>query len=149
MREIVLRYFFEGYASAAELAAEARGARVREGPEQGPHVYRFRVERMARDFEVSPGHLVGLLDAVASGELTVEVAHVVCDWLDGGNEHFLWDADTPDGERVANALFWLGNPEINYPLTPGVLAKIRQYLLTGENQLTSADTQPAGPRAAG
>lgn len=149
MREIVLRHFFEGHASAAELAADARSGRVREGPEQGPHVYRFRVERMVQDFEVQPEHLVRLLDAVASGELPVDTASVVCDWLDGGNEHFLWDADTPHGERVAEALFWLGNPEINYPLTPAVLAKIRHYLLTGENQLTRADIRPTHPRAAG
>jgi len=57
-------------------------------------------------------------------------------------ERWLWDTDTPDGERVAEALFWLGTPEISYPLTPPVPAKVRHYLLTGENTLGEADLAP-------
>ena len=65
----------------------------------------------------------------------------VCSWLEGAFERFLRDGDTPDGERVSDALFWLGNPEINYPLTPAVLSKVRHYLVTGENTLTYEDTR--------
>lgn len=42
---------------------------------------------------------------------------------------------------MADAVFWLGSPETNYPLTPAVLAKVRHYLLTSENTLTLADTR--------
>ena len=141
MKEIVLRHFFEGYATAAELDADVPGTEVREGPKGGPYVIRYRVQRMDREFEVRSEHLIQLLDAAATGELQLDHLRVICSWMEGGMDTFLRNADTPDGERVAEALFWLGTPEINYPLTPTVLAKIRQFLATGENLLTAADTK--------
>ena len=38
----------------------------------------------------------------------------------------------------------VGSAEINYPLTPIVLGKIRHYLLTGDNTLTRDDIPKDG-----
>ena len=146
MKEVVLRHFFEGQATALELDADVVGTLVREGPERGPSVYRYRVLPMDREFELRSEHVIKLVDAAAAGELRIDHLEIVCSWLEGAFERFLRDADTTDGSRVADALFWLGNPEINYPLTPAVLAKVRHYLATGENTLTRADTK-VGPRS--
>ncbi len=49
--------------------------------------------------------------------------------------------DAPDADRIPEALFWLGTPEVNEPLTPRFLARVRQYLLTG---LPPFDSKPRG-----
>jgi hypothetical protein len=116
------------------------GTVQREGPAGGPTVSHYRIADMEVDFELRPEHLVMLIDAVGSGALGVPDLETLCTCLEF-SERFLRDADTPDGERVADALFWLANPSINYPLTPRVLAKVRHYLLTGENELTRDDTR--------
>jgi hypothetical protein len=141
VKEVVLRDFFEGHAAAAELDTDVAGTQLREGPEGGPYVYRYRVLPMDREYALQPEHLVKLLDATAAGELQIQHLQIVCTWLEGAFDRFLRDVDTPGGERVADALFWLGTPEINYPLTPIVLSKIRHYLVTGEKLLTRADTR--------
>ena len=138
MNEVVLRLFFQGQATAAELASSTVGTVSREGPAGGPFVSRYRIEDMAVDFDVRPEHVVQLIDAVADGALSLADLDAICFCMEA-SDRFLWDTDTPEGERVAEALFWLGTPEINYPLTPEVLAKVRRYLLTGENRLTDAD----------
>ena len=58
MKEIVLRHFFEGYATAADLDADVEGTLVRDGPERGPHVYDYRVLPMDGAFELRPDHLI-------------------------------------------------------------------------------------------
>ena len=141
MKEIVLRHFFDGYASADELRRDAAGMRYREGPDRGPHVYRYDVVPMAREFELRSSHLLKLLGAVESGSMGVRELEDLSSWLEGAMDRFLRDVDTEDGERVAGALFLLANPDINYPLTPRVLSKIRHYLTTGEKTLTRADRQ--------
>ena len=141
MKEVVLRQFFEGHATAAELDADATGMLIQDGPAGGPYVYRYRVLPMERTMELEPQHLIQLLDATSAGQLGVYNLEAICSWLEGACERFLRDVDTPDGERVGEALFWLGNPDINYPLTPAVLSKIRHYLATGENTLSRADTR--------
>lgn len=139
MREVVLRFFFQGHATAEELARDVAGSVSREGPAGGPVVSRHHVEAMAADFELRPEHVVMLVDAVDSGELSLTDLDAICFCLEA-SDRFGWNGDTPEGERVADSLFWLGTPEINYPLTPSVLAKVRRYLLTGENSLTREDT---------
>jgi hypothetical protein len=139
MKEDTVRRFFEGEYGPAHLEADFPGTVTREGPVQGPSVYRFHVEPMSIDFALEPSHIVKLIDAVLAEQLRPEILQITCEWLDTGSDSFLWDADTPEGARVAETLFWIGTPEINYPLTQAVLSKIRHYLLTGENLLTPAD----------
>ncbi|SRR6266480_1247178 len=140
MKEYVLRRFFEGESGPAELEADYPGTVSQESDVGGTPVRRFHFEPMSVDFDVTSSHILKLVDAMSAGSLRPETLKAVCFCLEA-TDHFLWDADTPDGERVADAIFWIGTPEINYPLTPGVLSKIRHYLLTGEKQLSTADTK--------
>jgi hypothetical protein len=139
MREIVLRHFLEGHATATELARDVAGTRVTDERPGFRSSANYRVEPMARTFEITTAHVVRLADAVASGALSLEDLGTIVFCLEMAPERWLWDADTPEGGRVSDALFWLGTPEINYPLTPAVLAKVRHYLLTGEATLGQAD----------
>lgn len=140
VKEVVLRFFFQGHATVRELARDVAGSVSRQEPHGGPAVSRHRIEDMAVEFDLRPEHVVQLIDEVARGELSLEDLDAICFCLEA-SDRFVWDGDTPEGERVAEALFWLGTPEINYPLAPGVLAKVRHYLLTGENTLTRDDSR--------
>ncbi|MDB4908366.1 MAG: hypothetical protein JWO05_3150 [Gemmatimonadetes bacterium] len=97
---------------------------------------------MNHEFTVDPGHLIKLVDAVQAGALDLDALDTICFCLEASG-NFTWDADTPDGERVANGLFWLGSPEVNYALTESVMAKIRDYLVTGRESFT--DDDPRSP----
>jgi hypothetical protein len=139
VNELVLRHFFEGHATATELDADVTGTQVREGPLGGPYVFRYNVLPMQGEFALQSEHLLALLNANADGVLRTEHLETICSWLESAFERFPRDADTPDGARVADVLFWIGTPEINYPLVPSTLKKMRHYLATGENTLTVAD----------
>ena len=141
MKEIVLRQFFEGHATAAELARDMAGTRVADQPSGFRSSGNYRVEPMAGTLDVTPPHVVRLVDAVAAGALSLADLGTAVFCIEAQPARWRWDTDTPDGERVADAFFWLGSPEINYSLTPAVLTKIRHYLLTGENTLTHADVR--------
>jgi len=144
MKEYVVRRFFEGEYGPSDLEADFPGTVTQTAPD----VRRVHFEPMTVPFEVQPAHIVKLIDAVLNGEIRLEVAQTISEWLDA-NPHFnfSWDPDTPEGSRIADAVFWLGTPEISYPLTSSVLSKIRHYVLTGENLLTKADTKVRGAGA--
>ena len=145
MKEDVLRQFFEGHVTATDLARDLVSAVERERvPPGAPGVSRVRITDMAEDFEVRPAHLVKIVDAALDGALGPDELEAIGFCLEA-SEHFVWDVDTPEGRRVADAAFWLDSPEINYPLTPAVLAKIRHYLVTGEDTLTRADARGKCP----
>jgi hypothetical protein len=126
--------FFEGQASARELAHDLVGTRTNTGPLLYRSSADHAIEPMAREFTVQAEHVADLVAAGIDGELTAEDLFVLSFCLQA-SDRFNWDADTVDGERVAEALFWLGAPEINWPLTQGVLARIHDYLVTGRNEL--------------
>jgi hypothetical protein len=145
--EDILREFFVGKVTAAQVARDVSGSVERHVTSEGTIISRVRIRDMAANFALTSRHLLMLLDAVASGELSVEALDAVCFCIEA-SQRFDWNADKPgsDGERVSEALFLLGSQEVNYPLTPTVLAKVRHYLLTGENTLDSTDKRPRGPR---
>lgn len=145
MKEVVLRHFFEGHATVDELAADAEGAFERRVDSAGAVFNQLHATPMAEDFAVSASHVAHLVEAVQAGQLSLDALDAICFCLEA-SDHFVWDTDTEDGERVADALFWLGTPEINYPLTPLVLEKVHRYLLTGENTFTTADAGSSTPR---
>ena len=126
MREDVLREYFAGARTAAELAHDIVGTVTSTDPGHGPVVRRFRVTRMASSSALVPEHILKLIDAVIAGELSLADLDAIAFALEASDQ-FEWDTDTSGGERVAHALFWLGSPEVNYPLTPAVLAKIRHH----------------------
>jgi hypothetical protein len=93
---------------------------------------------MGSEFEVESRHLIRLVGAVADGTLALDLLGDLCFCMEV-SDRFVWDMDTTEGERVGDAIFWLGTPEVNYPLTDTVLDKIRHYLSTGEDTLNEQD----------
>ena len=145
MKEVVLRHFFEGHASAQELATDVAGAFDRRTDSAGTVFSQLHSLPMAHEFPVEPRHIVRLIDAVQAGVLDLDGLDAICFCLEA-SDHFIWDTETTEGDRVAGALFWLGTPEVNYPLTAAVIAKTRHYLLTGENTFTREDLRPTSDR---
>ncbi len=146
MKEIVLQHFFEGYATVEELAADVAEAFDWHVNSAGTVLSRLNTIDVNHEFAVSPEHIGKLVDAVLVGDISLDGLDAICFALEA-SDAFSWDTDTCDGERVAESLFWLGGPEINYALTPAVLTKIRHYLLTGENTLGPEDVGDRGERA--
>jgi hypothetical protein len=146
MKEVVIQDFFAGRATAKEVAAEAAGAVERHTDGGGTKHSRLRSIAAPGEFEVTPEHLLKLLDAIEAGQLNLDELDAVCFCVEA-SDGFSWDADeTEGGRRVAQALFLLGTPEINYPLTPVVLGKIRHLLLTGEETFGREDLAPQTTR---
>ena len=143
MKEIVLQHFFEGHATVEELSADVTGAFTRHVDSAGTVFSQLNCIDMSHEFAVLPTHIAKLVDAVLAGDLSLDGLDAICFALEA-SDSFSWDTDTPDGERVAESLFWLGTPEINYALSPVVLNKIRLYLLTGENTLGPEDVGERG-----
>ena len=138
MKEETVRRFFEGKASASDLEADATGSVESSTDDAGVRLSKHRITDMDGDFTVTPVHLIQLVDAVLAGELSAEALDATVFCLEA-SDRFDWDADEVPADRIPEALFLLGTPEINYPLTQSVLHKIRHYLLTGEQTLTEAD----------
>jgi hypothetical protein len=145
VKEIVLRNFFEGHTSAEELATDAAGAFDRHPDGNGTLFSRLTATRMDREFEVTPAHIVQLLDSVLARRLTLEALDAIAFCLEA-SDAFVWDYETPQGARVGDSLLWLGTPEANYSLTEAVLRKVRHYLLTGEKTFTREDLSPPSRR---
>lgn len=147
MKEQVLRDYFAGQATVQELAGDVRHAVLRATNAAGTEYTKVRITNMAEEFAVTAEHLLRVLAAVEEGDLDLEALGAISFCL-VASDKFTWNADEPDsdGARVAEALFLLDAPEINYPLTPVVLAKISQYLLTGEHTLSNDDLRTPGPR---
>lgn len=142
MKEYFVRRFFEDEYGPADLEADFPGTVTEQNPGIAPRIRSVHFEPMTVKFTVEPRHIIKLIDATLAGQLQLETLETIADWLDA-NPHFnfTWDSDSPEGERISDSVFWLGTPEINYPLTPDVLTKIRHYLLTGEKLLTAVDTK--------
>lgn len=145
VKEIVLQHFFEGHAAVEELATDTVGAFDRHTDSAGTVFSRLNAVPMNHEFPVTSQHIIKLIDAVQAEFLTLDALDAICFCLEA-SDHFTWDTDTVDGERVANSLFWLGTPEVNYPLTASVLTKVRHYLETGEGTFTRDDLGKPRPR---
>lgn len=145
MKEIVIQHFFEGHATAEELEADAKGAFDRRTDSAGTVFSQLRAVTMNHDFPVTSRHIVKLVEAVQAQEVSLDALDAICFCIEA-SDHFTWDSDTTDGDRVAHSLFLLGTPEVNYPLTQSVLAKIHHYLLTGEERFTRDDLGARGER---
>lgn len=96
------------------------------------------MQDISEDFTVEPSHLVRLCDAVVAGQLPPEVLEPIGFGLIA-SDHFVWDGDTPEGSRVAEALYDWSSPEINFALTVETARKFRSRLLSGEDQFTRDD----------
>ena len=123
-----------GSAPAHALAIQCGDAYVR----QSSQSRRLQWDNLQEEFAVSTQHLVLLCDAVIEGELPGDCLEAIAFGLIA-DDNFLWDTDTPEGDRIGETLYDWSAPEINYALTPGTLAKFRHRLLTGEDTFTRAD----------
>ena len=134
MHAAVLRDFFLGRVSGEELAADLAGTTERVGFDS----YRHHMTDLDEDFPVVSAHLVRLCDSVIAGAVPAEaLADVGFGMI--ASDHFLWDTDSPDGNRVGNTLYDWSSPEINFPLNTRTVAKFRHRLLTGEDTFTRED----------
>ena len=140
----MLRHYFEGHVAASELDEAAAGSVERRSGSDDVPIVEHHIDEMAVEFPVRANHIVKLIDDVLAKQISLPALDAVCFCLEATN-HFVWDADTDEGKRVAAAVFWLGTPEINYPLTDDVLCKIRVYVESGNNALSVADTKQRKP----
>jgi hypothetical protein len=145
VKERVLQQFFEGQASVEDLAVDTVDAFTRRTDSAGTIHSRLHSEPSERELTVTAADVIKLVDAVLERALSLDALDAICFCLEA-SDSFAWDGDTIDGARVSNALFWLGTPEINYPLSPQVLFKIRHYLLTGERTFSNEDVRINSPR---
>ena len=127
MHEEVLRRFFEGVADPSDLARDLHGALVPDGPD----VTRHPIVDMVEEFEVQPCHLVKVCDAVLDGSVSVDSLEAIGFCL-VASDAFLWDSNSPGGERVADVAHDWSAPEVNYPLTLTNVAAWRRCLLGEE-----------------
>jgi hypothetical protein len=125
MREQVLKDFFEGNATAAELSADIAGSTK--------HVASIvsyqRIEDMEGEFSVTRPMLITLCDSVLAGNLLPETLHEIGFAL-VSSDHFLWDTD--DDELVTEIINDWSCPEINYPLTLENVRRFKSWLINNE-----------------
>ena len=144
MNEASIRDFFEGRLTPAQLDSAWASAFTVEPRSDGSIVRRLgSVKPLASPFQLLPDHVASLIDATMNGSLSLNALDAVCFAIEA-SDTFEWDTDTHDGDRVARGLFLLSSPEVNYPLTSSVLAKIRRYVLTGEETFTREDLKVRG-----
>jgi len=134
MHESLLRDYFLGTADSAALRADLQGAVTQTSHD----VSSQHVVSMDTDFDVTGSHLVSLCDAVLAGQLPAADLSIIAFCL-VASDRFLWDAETPNGNVIAETLHEWDSPEINYALNAQTVAKFRHRLLTGKDTFTRAD----------
>lgn len=131
MDEQLLVDFLNGRASAAELGRRLLAAQVEPESPNFRSSAHYRVTPLAVPVVITIQQVERLVAAAEAGSLTEEQIGIAVFLLEASPDSFQWDTDTPEGNRIANVLFWLGSWQINYPLTRANLAAFRQYLATG------------------
>src|SRR5579862_4299917 len=107
MREQTLRRFFEGTATARELARDISGSDRR----ASPNVTITSIEDMDDEFDLTATMAVRLCDAVLGGELSAADLKTIGFAL-VASDKFQWDADQDD--VLASVISDWSCPEINY-----------------------------------
>jgi len=132
VREEVLRRFFQGEATASELAKDVADST---NP-LSDTASRVRIEDMDESFTVTRPMLISLCDAVVAGSLPPQELRTIGFALESSDK-FEWDGDAD--ELVADVIADWSCPEINYPLTVENVARFRAYL-------TGKEPYPSKPR---
>lgn len=137
MREVVLRDFFLGLATPAELARDVRASTK----QVGAISFEIKIEDMEDQFSVTREMLVALCDAVLSTQLAAQELSTIGFAL-AASESFLWDTE----DIVHEVIHYWSCPEINYPLTLENVHRFRLWLLYPESlPQRPAITQRTGP----
>ncbi len=124
MREQVLRNFFEGKSSAAELGRDVAGSTKRNGPKASV----ISIEDMDKDFVVTADMAARLCDAVLRGELLPDALHTIGFALEA-SDRFQRDGDD---EVLASVIADWSCPEVNYPLTFENAQRFQAWLMGTE-----------------
>jgi len=132
MREDVLKRFFLGEATAAELARDVAGSIK----QLSSIVSRVEIEDMNDELRVTRPMLVSLCDAVLGGSLPPDALGTIGFALEASDK-FAWDGGAD--ELVARVIADWSCPEINYPLTLENVGRFRDWL-------TGTDTYPTPPK---
>jgi hypothetical protein len=120
MREIVLRNFFLGHATPAQLASDVLGSTKRVGPIS----LVVEIEDMEGEFTVTSDMLVSLCDVVLSGQLPPQELSAIGFALVASGS-FVWDAEDIVGDVIHD---W-SCPEVNYLLTVDNVRRFKKWLL--------------------
>lgn len=132
MKEAILKEFFEGNIDDDVLLSDLEGASSTSGD-----VTHFKIEDMSTEFTVTPSHLVKVCDSALSGKL--QLAHLkAIGFCLQASDTFEWDAYTEGGSRVADIVFFLSSPEINYELNSTNISLFKELLIHGGNPLEKA-----------
>src|SRR5688572_11745884 len=127
MREAVLCGYLCDRVPLPELLHDLAGTVERlTPPDTRPIQTRYHIAPMDSELQIEPDHLRKIIDAVRSGELSLEQLDPIGFCLETSPRFFA--DDTPEGERVRSVVSWLANPDVDYALTPTVLAKMKHYL---------------------
>ena len=121
MQEDVLRKFFKGEATAAELSKDIQGTAKR----FGGIVTVQRVEEMEGEQEVTRPMLIALCDAVLAGELPPRLSDIGLALVQ--SDHFVWNAE--EDELLGDIIYDWSEPAMNYPLTLENVLRCRAWLL--------------------
>jgi hypothetical protein len=130
VREETLKRFFQGEATALDLAKDVAGSTKR----LSSIADRVDIEDMDTDFCVIRPMLVSLVDAVLAGSLPPDALATIGFALDASDK-FIWDGDDAD-ELLANVIADWSCPEVNFPLTLENVAKFRARLAGDEHYPT-------------
>jgi hypothetical protein len=138
MRESVLRDYLSGRVALTELLHDLEGT-VEQlmPPGVRPVQTRYHIAPMDDEMQIDAGHLRKLIDAILGDELSLQQLDPISFCLEMSSRFH--SNDTPEGDRVRMVVSWLANPDIDYRLTPDVLAKMKHYLATGEETFTAQD----------
>jgi len=137
MRERILRDFFEGTATAPELARDVAGSTK----QTSEIVSVVSIVDMDGEFTVTSDLAIKLCDAVLRGEIPPGALETIGFAL-SASERFCWDGDLD--EVLAEVIADWSCPEINYPLTLENVVRFRAWLMKTEPYpvkppLTSSD----------
>lgn len=128
MHGAVLRGFFQGSVSTQELARDLDEAWQVVGPQSRHFIW----SDIDASFEITSEHLVRLCEAVLTGGLEPWKLEVAAACL-FASDHFTWNGDTVEGDRIASTINDWVTPEINYVLSKRTAEKFRHRLITGED----------------
>lgn len=129
MHELILRRFFEGRATAADLAADLDDSLVK--GQNGVTLH--PIVDMAEPFTVEASHLVSVCDAVLAEQIEPLYLRAIGFCL-AASDAFDWNGESAEGESVATVALDWSCPEGNYPLSLENVVQWRKRLLGGVPQ---------------
>lgn len=128
MRERLLKDYFLNKTTVDLLAIDLIDSQIKTGFDTTS----VKIEQIgdSGEFEISIDYLVRLCDAAINGKLTMTDLNTIAFALIT-SEHFTWDSDSSNGERIETVLYDWDNPEIGFDLTVDNVKLWKDYLLTG------------------